>query len=578
MRIHRRFLTAFLILCLLPSAIQAQDTITFTWKGSVSYKQFMILATSGSQFTINWGNGSDSTYIGTGNYQTFYYVDADTNDYSVNIVGNGITYLFLSNTRLINLNASGHTTLKQLVCNNNPLISLDVSKCTALKRLDCTKGSLVSLNASGCTALDTLYCNDNQLSDLNVNGCTALSLLHCYNNKLNNLDLTGCTALRWLDCCNNLLSNLDLSTNTNIWNFVCWNNQIPLSNLYIISKTINTYFGKQTLPLRTITVGDTIDFSTETTFNGIATTFDIKMNNNTAVIGIDYSINNGIIVFNIAGNYKVTMINTTIQMEGVVSEFVVKDDASLTNLTISNAILTPAFNSNTLYYIVNVDYNVTSITITATPKDINATLSGDIGLQQLTVGANIFMVIVTAKDGVTKLNYTVTVNRATANTDATLSNLTVSDGTLTPAFNNGIFEYTTNVSNSINSIIINATANNLNAIISGNIGIQQLVSDTSVFTITVTAEDEITTKDYIVTVIRSNVGITMTNDEQLTIVSCEIFDIIGKLVYSSPNPSKGGKYSPSFGEGWGEVLPAGIYIIKIQTNKGTITKKLIKYK
>ena len=54
----------------------------------------------------------------------------------------------------------------------------------------------------------------------------------------------------------------------------------------------------------------------------------------------------------------------------------------------------------------------------------------------LAVGANPILVEVTAQDGTTKITYTVTVTRAAGalSSDATLSNLTSSTGTLTPSF------------------------------------------------------------------------------------------------------------------------------------------------
>ena len=59
----------------------------------------------------------------------------------------------------------------------------------------------------------------------------------------------------------------------------------------------------------------------------------------------------------------------------------------------------------------------------------------------------------------------------------------------------------------------------------------------------------------------------------------EIFDILGRLLYTSPNPSKRGELAPSLLErAGGEVLPAGIYIIRMQTNKGLIIKKMTNIK
>jgi len=50
--------------------------------------------------------------------------------------------------------------------------------------------------------------------------------------------------------------------------------------------------------------------------------------------------------------------------------------------------------------------------------------------------------------------------------------------------------------------------------------------------------------------------------------SIEIYDVVGQCVFTSPNPSKGGEYPISFGEGAGVVidvshLASGMYILKI---------------
>jgi hypothetical protein len=155
-------------------------------------------------------------------------------------------------------------------------------------------------------------------------------------------------------------------------------------------------------------------------------------------------------------------------------------------------------------------------------------------------------------------------------TDATLSFLSVASDTLIPPSDSTITNYVVCVGKEVLEVRISATPTDPNATLSGDIGVVQLASDTNVFTITVTAEDGITTKDYIVTVIKGcNVSIAEIKNEQLTIKIVEVYDILGRKVYTS-------QHSLSFGEGWGEVLPKGIYIIKIQTNKGIIIKKISK--
>ena len=184
--------------------------------------------------------------------------------------------------------------------------------------------------------------------------------------------------------------------------------------------------------------------------------------------------------------------------------------ATLSNLTVNSGTLTPIFSSNTFVYSVNVPYNVTAITLTTTKTDVNATVAGD-GAKTLNVGANVFTITVTAQDGVTTQNYTVTVNRAQNNTVATLSNLSVSAGTLSPMFNSTTYSYTVNVPYSTATITLTATTTDPNAAIAGT-GLKNLNVGNNLFTITVTATDGITTQNYNVTVNRGlNTVATLSN-------------------------------------------------------------------
>lgn len=98
------------------------------------------------------------------------------------------------------------------------------------------------------------------------------------------------------------------------------------------------------------------------------------------------------------------------------------DNADLSGLTVSGGVLTPAFNEGTLAYTVNVANDVTSVNITATVADSQATLqvngaaavSGTpVTVANLPVGPNQVAVAVTAEDG-TVQTYNITVNRAAA--------------------------------------------------------------------------------------------------------------------------------------------------------------------
>ncbi|WP_169445939.1 cadherin-like beta sandwich domain-containing protein, partial [Pannonibacter phragmitetus] len=92
--------------------------------------------------------------------------------------------------------------------------------------------------------------------------------------------------------------------------------------------------------------------------------------------------------------------------------------ATLANLVLSQGTLTPAFSSGTTSYTASVGNAVTSLTVTPTVTDANATVtvnsvavtSGNAsGAINLNVGDNTITVVGTAQDGTTTQTYTVTV-------------------------------------------------------------------------------------------------------------------------------------------------------------------------
>ena len=180
-----------------------------------------------------------------------------------------------------------------------------------------------------------------------------------------------------------------------------------------------------------------------------------------------------------------------------VNSIVLNTDACLTNITVSEGVLTPKFECDTLNYTVDVLYKVSSVIITATASDSNATVSGDVGLQPLQVGVNIFYITVTAEDGITTKTYTVRITRAEGGTEACLFTLTVlsevsenefREEKLYPAtVSCNILMYLVSVEHSISSAIINATATDTNAKVTGT-GKKQLQVGTNIFPISVTSE------------------------------------------------------------------------------------------
>ena len=205
------------------------------------------------------------------------------------------------------------------------------------------------------------------------------------------------------------------------------------------------------------------------------------------------------------------------------------NDATLSNLTISSGALSPAFTSATTGYADTVLNSVGSVTVTPTVNQANATVtvngvavnSGSAsGAIALAVGPNTITLVVTAQDGSTKVTYTVTVTRgAPLSSDATLSNLTVNQGTLTPAFASATTAYSDSVDNTVSSVMVTPTVNQANATVTVNgvsvtsgmaSGAISLDVGDNTIAVVVTAQDGTTTDTYTVTVTRAAAMTTTT--------------------------------------------------------------------
>ena len=212
----------------------------------------------------------------------------------------------------------------------------------------------------------------------------------------------------------------------------CRNNQLPLSDLYaaslLISGAANRLLGTQRLPARKAIVGDTIDFSDQAIINYRNTDFTVLKSGTFAIKDVDYTINNGKIVFNFVDTaYMIIMSNSIITSHPSYPATVIVDinvrecntDANLASLTVSKGKLSPDFHTDTLNYFVEVEYSVTDINISAKARDTNAIVSGHLGIQPLDTGNNVFIINVIAEDNITMQNYYVIVNRKDTVIDTT---------------------------------------------------------------------------------------------------------------------------------------------------------------
>ena len=215
------------------------------------------------------------------------------------------------------------------------------------------------------------------------------------------------------------------------------------------------------------------------------------------------------------------------------------NDATLSALTLNAGTLAPAFAATTTTYTADVEATVSSITVTPTATEDAATITVDGTTTtsgsasesiSLTEGDNAVSVVVTAEDRTTTQTYTVTVTRAGLSNDATLSALTLSAGTLTPAFATGTTTYTADVAATVSSITITPTATDDAATItvdgttttsgSASASISLTEVDNAV-SVVVTAQDRTTTQTYTVTVTRDTAAGTPGRVDRPTVTASQ---------------------------------------------------------
>jgi len=109
---------------------------------------------------------------------------------------------------------------------NKQVSALDVSACESLEGLSCYRNQLTELDLTNNTKLTELYCHENSLADLDVTNCTVLSNFDCSFNQLESLDVSSCTALTGLFCNGNSLSELDVANNTALLELICDMNEL----------------------------------------------------------------------------------------------------------------------------------------------------------------------------------------------------------------------------------------------------------------------------------------------------------------------------------------------------------------
>ena len=241
---------------------------------------------------------------------------------------------------------------------------------------------------------------------------------------------------------------------------------------------------------------------------------------------------------------RLYIITLYVQAEGNASNY-------LTNLSVDKGILAPSFDKDIMYYDVEVENNVTSITVSGTLEDDEAIVTG-LGLyQDLKVGDNDISVVVTATDGYER-EYQIIVNRKPSS-DATLKQLSINGSSLSPGFISSTFEYTTSVDNTYIDFSKIATTSDAATyeVINNEPGTLVNTGDSALVTIKVTAEDKVHVNEYKITVTKlpsgnnnlaslSVVGYTLTPEFNKNVTSYRVnveHDVTSVLVEATSEDS-----------------------------------------
>ena len=190
------------------------------------------------------------------------------------------------------------------------------------------------------------------------------------------------------------------------------------------------------------------------------------------------------------------------------------DNNYLRFLEIKNVDIEPEFDRETMEYYVVVDLSVDELEITANAEDRSATVK-ILGNTQLEEGENTITIIVTAED-LSQRTYKILVTK-TDNAElvnANLKSLYVKGFEIYPTFSSKIYKYNLTINEKIYSLEILAEAENENATIEIK-GNNQLKEGNNTITITVTAEDGITKREYSINTFISSLTVEVKEENKL---------------------------------------------------------------
>ena len=126
----------------------------------------------------------------------------------------------------------GFAALETLNCRSNNLTTLNLFNNTALTHIECYANFISNLTMPNNNTLTYLNCGNNNLSSINLSSYPDLNYLAIYNNDLTQLNLSSNNALTYINCRTNSISDLTLPNSApNLYYLHCAQNSLTALNL-----------------------------------------------------------------------------------------------------------------------------------------------------------------------------------------------------------------------------------------------------------------------------------------------------------------------------------------------------------
>lgn len=219
----KKFFTLLLaVISTMTAFAQTEPAIELQAEVDGNTRTFSIgLATEGT-VQIDWGNGEKVTSEVIPAFDGWNQVNVSgtvSGEGKVKIYGDNIVCFECSSTvkgaKVLSLDVTKATALKDLTANTNKLTSIDLTKNTELEKLTISNNQLTSIDISKCTKLTTLDISNNLLTAIDITKNQALLTLRIGQNKLaGELDLSTNPTIMSVYALKNELTSVKIGNNT----------------------------------------------------------------------------------------------------------------------------------------------------------------------------------------------------------------------------------------------------------------------------------------------------------------------------------------------------------------------------